>query len=190
MSAVRTYRGFTAGGACDSICQYGRSYDNYRLAGDVGHAYPGRRSRGIRFDESLGRTVEVIATSNIVSTVVGIPVTWGILFGVQAITGGGRGGPSVETLVGKLLAVTWQAPWLLPYESASYWMVPVAMLALLVPFFFASWFIEYQVSKRMMRGLETGVVKNAVLRANLASYALLVLVVIGALAVRIYQHVY
>ena len=139
------------------------------------------------FGTPVGRTVEVAATSNIVSTVVGIPVTWGILFGMQAVTGGGRGGPSVETLAGKVLAVTWQAPWLLPYESDLYWMVPVAMLVLLVPFFFASWLIEYQVSRLMMRDFAAGVVKNAVLRANLASYALLVLVVIGALAVGIYQ---
>ncbi|MDI6815794.1 MAG: hypothetical protein QME41_01190 [Actinomycetota bacterium] len=140
------------------------------------------------FGTSVRRTVEVATTSNIISTVVGIPVTWGILFGVQAITGGGRGGPSVETLAGKVLAVTWQAPWLLPHESAAYWMVPVAMLVLLVPFFFASWLIEYQISRLMMRNFEAGVVKNAVLRANLASYALLALVVIGALAVGICRH--
>ncbi|MDI6815636.1 MAG: hypothetical protein QME41_00385 [Actinomycetota bacterium] len=142
------------------------------------------------FGTPVGRTVEVTATSNIVSTVVGIPVTWGILFGVQAVTGGGMGGPGVETLAGKVLAVTWQAPWLLPYESPAYWMVPVAMLVLLVPFFFASWLIEYQVSRRMMRSLAAGVVKNAVLRANLASYALLAVVVVGVLVVRVYQHVY
>ncbi|MDP2211426.1 MAG: hypothetical protein Q8J63_06805 [Candidatus Aquicultor sp.] len=72
------------------------------------------------FGTPVGRTVEVAATSNIVSTVVGIPVTWVILGVFQSITMGGRGGPSVETLVGKCLAVTWQAPWLMPHESDAY----------------------------------------------------------------------
>lgn len=40
-----------------------------------------------------------------------------------------------------------------------------------------------------MRGLEAGVVRNAVLRANLASYAMLAFVVVGVLAGRVYQHV-
>jgi hypothetical protein len=137
----------------------------------------------------LKRTAVVATVSNVISTVVGVPVTWVILVALQFLTGGGGAvGPDFGTLAGKIFAVTWQAPWLLPYESDLYWMIPVAMLVLLVPFFFASWLIEYPISRLMMRKLQAGVVRRGVLGANLVSYGLLALVVLGVLGVAIYQH--
>jgi hypothetical protein len=64
-------------------------------------------------------------------------------------TGGGSA-HGLRTLSAKLLAVTWQSPWLIPYEDDLVWMVPAAALCLLVPFFFASVYIEYQVARRVL----------------------------------------
>lgn len=141
-----------------------------------------------RLSQPLRRTTLTVTVSNLVSTVVGIPLTWIALFGLQAVTGGGTTGPSFETLAGKVLAVTWQAPWMMPYESDLYWMIPVAALVLLVPFFFASWLIEYSVSRLFMRDIEHGSLRNAVLVANLVSYALLAAVALAGLTYGILQH--
>jgi hypothetical protein len=142
-----------------------------------------------RLGVPLRRTAVMVTVSNLVSTVVGVPLTWAALVGLQAVTGGGAAGPSFDTLVGKLLAVTWQAPWMLPYEADLYWMVPVATLVLLVPFFFVSWLIEYHVSRPFMREVDHAELRLSVLAANLMSYALLAGVVLVGLGVGIYQHI-
>ena len=87
--------------------------------------------------------------ANIVSTIVGIPVTWFLLVFFQLITGGG-GAYGIDTFWKKVLAVTWQAAWLMPYESESNWMGYAAMLFLLIPFFFASWIIEHLVTRKRL----------------------------------------
>lgn len=96
---------------------------------------------------SFGFTVPVSAGANIASTIVGIPVTWLLLALFQLMTGGG-GAFGIGTFWQKIIAVTWQAPWLMPYETEGYWIGYAAMLFLLIPFFFASWKVEYWVSRR------------------------------------------
>ena len=144
------------------------------------------------------RTILVVTVSNVVSTVVGIPITWAILVALQffvsplilglVFRGLGGGEIGSDSFLGRLIAVTFEAAWLVPRFEFRRWMIPTAMLVLLVPFFFASCFVEYHVTRLMMRDFKAGVVKNAVRRANLVSYALLVLVVLGVLAVSICRH--
>ena len=114
------------------------------------------------------------AISNIVSTVAGVPLTWFILVVVQMFTGGGRA-YGIDTVIGKIIAVTWQAPWLIPYESDLGWMIPMAGMVLLVPFFFVSWWIEYLISKNILSGSDAKAVKLAVRNANLITYGLMAL---------------
>ncbi|MBI3353090.1 MAG: hypothetical protein HY036_10995 [Nitrospirae bacterium] len=116
---------------------------------------------------ATGRSLKAASIGNIVSTVIGIPLTWLLLVILQLLTGGG----SAYGLNGpfkKFLAITWQAPWLIPYESELYWMIPAATLILLVPFFFASWLIEYKVEKRLLSDIAADRVNRAVRDANLA----------------------
>ena len=134
---------------------------------------------------TLGRTAVVMTVANLVTTVVGVPLTWGAMFGLQALLGGGGAGPDIGTIAGKVFAVTVQAPWLLPYQEQIRWMVPAAALFLLVPFFFASWLIEYWVARWTMRDLDRRALRRAVMWANLASYALLALVALGFLVAAI-----
>ncbi len=133
-----------------------------------------------RLDLTPGTAIKVTAGSNLASTFIGIPITWGILVALQMLTGGGSS-HGIDTVLRKLLAVTWQAPWLIPYEKEFFWMVPSAGLILMVPYFFASWLVEYQVSRRLLPEKDRKDVKRSVLYANLASYALLELVIAGYL---------
>lgn len=44
----------------------------------------------------------------------------------------------------------WLAPFEEEYEGEHEWVGPISALVLLVPFFFASWFIEYLIAIRMV----------------------------------------
>lgn len=130
---------------------------------------------------SVGVSLKVASIINAASTIVGIPVAWLLLLLAQLFTGGGSI-YGIETAWKKFLAVTWQAPWLIPYEDDMDWMVPSAGLALLVPFFFASWWIEYQVAVPLLDVLEPRTVRHSLLVANLATYGILGLLALGLLA--------
>ena len=110
--------------------------------------------------------------ANAVSTLLGVPLTWFGLVALQLVTGGG-GAYGLDTTLGKVGAVTWQAAWLIPYESDLHWMVPVAGTVLLIPFFFVSWWVEYLICKRRFTTANSVVVKRAVRNANLITYGLL-----------------
>ena len=123
---------------------------------------------------------KVSAWANLLTTFVGAPLTWVILTVLEGVTGGGRA-YGIDTPAKKLLAVTWQAPWLIPYEADHnlYWMVPAAMMWLLVPTFFMSWWLEYLAAARMLRDADRTRLKSAMFRANLLSYAFLELCALG-----------
>ena len=90
------------------------------------------------------KTVSAVVAGNACSTLFGIPITWAILAYIQISTGGGEFIDGVGDLMKKILSVTWQAPWLMPSDNL-YWQVPAATLFLFIPFFFASWLIEFWV---------------------------------------------
>lgn len=120
----------------------------------------------------LSQSMKTSAVANAVSTIVGVPLTWGLLVLVQIMTGGG-GAYGIDSFLGKVLAVTWQAPWLIPYEDAFDWMIPAAGLVLLVPFFFASWWSEYLVARKLNKGFLPAIVRVKIRNANLITYSLL-----------------
>ena len=130
----------------------------------------------------LGKTLELASESaiktatisNLVSTLVGVPLTWFLLVLIQMLAGGG-GAFGLDTTLGKVLSVTLQAAWLIPYESDLHWMIPVAGLVLLIPFFFVSWWSEYLVSRKILNNYPAQRVKSEVRNANILTYALLAL---------------
>jgi glycopeptide antibiotics resistance protein len=127
---------------------------------------------GRRLELSTADAVKTSTIANLVSTLVGIPLTWFLLVLVQMFAGGG-GAYGINTTAGKILAVTLQAAWLIPYESDMSWMIPVAGLVLLIPFFFASWWSEYLVSRKILHKLPAQTLKREVRNANILTYALL-----------------
>ncbi len=129
---------------------------------------------------SFKSSIKAAALGNVISTIVGIPITWVILVAIQIGTGGDSS-YGINSPLKKFLAVTWQAPWLIPYEEELYWMIPAATLFLIVPFFFASWWIEYRVERKFINDIESARINRAVRNANLASYGMLALIVLGFL---------
>lgn len=127
---------------------------------------------------SFRKALKTVSIANVVSTIVGIPLTWILLVLVQMSTGGGSA-YGTSSIMSKILAVTWQAPWLIPYENELDWMIPMAGLVLLVPFFFASWWSEYIVTKKIIQTQPSEIIKNKVRNANLITYSLLLAWPIG-----------
>jgi len=138
----------------------------------------------------LGLTV-----ANLASTVVGIPMTWAALVGCEYVVGAGYEAlfkPYSETMfkgahppgpLSKLVFVAMQAPWLAPYESQLYWMIPLAAILLLVPFLAISYWMESWICRWWWVPLNAKAVGKAVWRANVASYGFLFIL---ALAYMIY----
>jgi hypothetical protein len=98
---------------------------------------------------SVKQSVLASAVANAVSTLVGIPLVWAllVLFEMFILSNGGRA-LGIDSFWQRVYAVTVQAAWLIPYESELHWMVPLAAIVLLVPFFFASVFLERLVFRR------------------------------------------
>jgi hypothetical protein len=123
------------------------------------------------------------AIANIASTLLGVPAAWAVMLCVEFGVGWSvtkipsvsqaseKWNSPIATVVGTLLS----AAWLGPDEKNLYWMVPVAVLALMVPTFFASVWIEAFIVEKMAGGIEEGAtnIRIAVRNANLISYSLL-----------------
>jgi hypothetical protein len=97
---------------------------------------------------SVKRSVLATAVANGVSTLVGIPIVWGALACIELVVSNGGEALGVDSYWHRVYAVTVQAPWLIPYESELHWMIPLAAIVLLIPFFFASVFVERLVFRQ------------------------------------------
>jgi hypothetical protein len=131
-----------------------------------------------RLSLSTASALKTTTLANLVSTLVGVPLTWLILVSVQMLLGGG-GAFGLDTVWDKLLSVTLQSGWLIPYQSEMHWMIPAAGLFLLLPFFLASWWSEYLVSRWLLKTAPCNELKTSVRNANLITYTLLALWPIG-----------
>ena len=133
---------------------------------------------------SYGTGVREAFWSNILSTFAGVPITWALLVAIQFVVGGAGFLFDPNTLFEKLGIIIIQGPWLLPFGKDLHWLVPAAGMFLLIPFFFASWMIEYwNIARRVSKGLlnlDKLKLKHAVFVANLQSYILLFLIWIFA----------
>jgi hypothetical protein len=80
----------------------------------------------------FGRAIPAQAAANLFSTLVGLPVGWFLLAILQLTCCGTALG--LHTPLRRVYAVTIQAPWLIPYESDFWWMIPAAAAVLVVLF--------------------------------------------------------
>jgi hypothetical protein len=128
------------------------------------------------------------AVANLASTLIGIPLTWIVLVLCEmAIGAAALLIPAVRhgnwnSPIARVVSTILSAPWLAPAENTGPWVVPLAVLVLLVPFFFASVWSERFVMERMMpvavdaspeAEISKPKLRKAVLEANLVSYAAL-----------------
>lgn len=116
-----------------------------------------------------GRAVCGSLGANLLSTFVGVPLTWAVLLGLQFVTGGDSSGSGVG-----IHSVTWQAPWLLPYERHLHWMIPTAAIVLCVPFLLASVLVENLFLRRIWQEQASVTILRACWIANGLTYGCLV----------------
>lgn len=116
---------------------------------------------------SMGSGLSVVFVANVVSTIVGLPVTWLLLL------------PLAKLPQHEIPGVLWFMPLYGVKKYPKDWMVPAACLLLLIPYFFVSWFIEYKIAMRMLDGFEPQNLSYGVLVSNLVSYGILALIVLG-----------
>lgn len=113
-----------------------------------------------------------VGLANVSTTILGVPLAWGIVLGLDILTTGGYA-LGMDTPTKMLAAVTLQAAWLIPYEEHLFWMIPAAAMVLLIPCFLLSVVIEFRVLIRLWPEHSRRAVLSAVLRANVWSYLFL-----------------
>jgi hypothetical protein len=136
------------------------------------------------------RVVWATASANAVSTIVGIPLTWVILFGCEMFLWQGLSHTSIGTgrrnsPLTQIVGAIFSAPWLGPVDESGRWVIPLAALVLLIPFLFVSVWVEQQVMKLFFRtpssegiqGVDASdsTLRKAVWGANVLSYGFLFL---------------
>ena len=126
------------------------------------------------------------AIANAASTVLGIPLAWSLLVGLEMLlTSDGGVAFGLASPGARILSVMVQAPWLIPYksyESDLDWMIPSAALVLLIPFFFVSVFTESWAFKISARA-DLQAARRWSWRANGITYGC-IFIVVAALAVQ------
>jgi hypothetical protein len=134
------------------------------------------KRQSVKFKRSLGGS----AAANVVSTLAGVPLSWGLMLLVML----------AGNLVDDALSLKWSSPavmvayvvlnaaWLAPYEEHLSWMVPMALGILMIPSYFLSVGIEYFVLKRLWKEAERKTLWTTMRIANGATYGILILICI------------
>lgn len=117
-----------------------------------------------------------VAIANAASTIVGFPLTWLALLLIGLVTTGGGSAYGLATWWTRILAVTLQAAWLVPYEPDLAWMIPSAAAVGLIPAFFVSVGIEGLVLRRLFH-ITPEKVWQATWKANAVSYLILIVLI-------------
>jgi hypothetical protein len=141
--------------------------------------------------------------ANIVSTLVGVPLTWGALvfceFGLSATLARFTqlSSRSWDSPIYQVIGTMLSAPWLAPVGKSASWAVPLAALVLLIPFFFISVWIEQAVMEHLLpvttassalsNEVNDKILRSAVRGANLMSYGFLFSFVSVSLVLGIYH---
>ena len=129
-----------------------------------------------RLDVGFGAALAASGRANVISTIVGIPITW-IVGGILGKELSGFLPKSNAAWKKVLNVILGNLLWLLGSytEKNAGWIIPSAELVLLVPFFFLSWWIESLVVAGTLV-THADRISGAVFLANLLSYGLLALV--------------
>lgn len=112
---------------------------------------------------------------NIFSTLVGIPLAWVasvaveflLMFLVVNVTDSKSYPPHA---IGQVGGIILSAPWLGPFREGGHWIIPLAMIVLLVPFFFASFWTEAWYVSRNLCPEAPERARRALWSANAYSY--------------------
>ena len=131
--------------------------------------------------------------ANVVSTIFGVPLTWVVLtaisLGVQYVESSLGLRVPIHKYAGVFGHVVANAAWVPPYIEGMHWMVPLAALILLLPFFFVSTWIEYRVALLVDSNLSKKEAWDWSWLANRVSYIGMAGVVLCCLAYNLAVHV-
>jgi hypothetical protein len=118
------------------------------------------------------QALKIQTLANVLSTVVGVPIVWCVLAAVEIFLGAGLSRLGWRFDTSGILVTIFTAPWLIPLRHTfPRWIVPTATLVLLGPFFFASYWTEFQVVNLICRTGSVEERRRAVWFANGLSYA-------------------
>lgn len=121
------------------------------------------------YAKALGVTVtSAIASStraNLITTLVGVPMTWGILLIIQMQTSS-LANYKLDNLLDITLMITLQSVWVTDTPN-NQWFMPASALFLLVIFCITSWKIEYWIIKKYYTNIATHKINKSCLKANL-----------------------
>jgi hypothetical protein len=138
---------------------------------------------------NYGETFRAVTKANLISTAIGVPLAWLAMLALDLLMwalGGQLLEKVPETPLLNLIGVILFPSWLVS-ESDSYWTIPVAAIALLIPTFFASWLLEaFFVAKDI--NVDRPIVRYAMFKANAVSYCFLLLAGCGWLAMSVAIH--
>jgi hypothetical protein len=127
-------------------------------------------SRGL-VHGALRNVVKGVAAANVCSTLVGIPLAWGAMLGMNILTTGTKS-VGLASPMAVFKSVVLQSSWLVPYEDDLYWMIPLATLVLLLPYFLVSVYTENRVLRRMWNEEPRTVVSRVAWLSNTTTYLL------------------
>jgi hypothetical protein len=145
------------------------------------------------------QAIKTNAVSNLASTIIGIPVAWAVMlaieFGAIGLVSESNTLQNWHSPIANVILFLFSSAWLNPLLGEHVWVIPAATLVLLIPFFFASYWIEYFVVRKMA-GTSDGEpsnlayprVRTAVRNANLITYGIMFLATSVWLALSFRHH--
>jgi len=145
------------------------------------------------------QAIKTNAVSNLVSTIIGIPLAWAVMFaievGVLGLVSESNALQNWHSPIANVIFFLLSSAWLNPDLGENAWVIPAATLVLLIPFFFASYWIEYFVVRKMVgtpdeepSNLSSTRVRTAVRNANLVTYGIMFLATSVWLVVLLRHH--
>jgi hypothetical protein len=120
-----------------------------------------------------------VASANALTMLLGFPIIWFLCVVTSLITRGGGWGDG--SIIGVLKGPAWLGPGYVEHLS---WAGPFALIVLCVPFFLVSWYVEYVFLFNLAVNrdeVQRGAIRKYAWKANLASYAMLVALLLGAM---------
>lgn len=119
-----------------------------------------------------------LTVANLFSALIAIPISWLFLIIIEFILSLfiNKTFPQLSLSWQLLMGVTIQAPWILPFKNYFYWMIPIATIWLLIPFYFVSSWSEGLILTKFKLIPDKSSIKKISWKANLASYSFLLII--------------
>lgn len=141
----------------------------------------------------IRRALKAMAIANLASTFIGIPFAWiiwvmiGMAFAHFGYSIRKNLNISTPGIFGAIFSLTIGAAWIGPSENNSFWMIPLASLVQLIPYFYVSWYLERAMAKKLLKDIEGEKINNVTFTANLYSYCMLAALIVIWLVISIVQ---